>query len=102
MGIPRRRLLLSLAIAVALTVGLGASAEAHGCGKYQVLPGERKVVVLERCGEPWWREIVGWQRAENGWDVPVEEFWYETPHGVHHVLTFVGPVLVGESSVRKP
>lgn len=97
---PRRWLVFVPALL--LSLALAAPALGHRCGKYNVLPGERKVSVLQKCGEPEFREIVGYVWLREGVELPVEEFWYPTPHGVHHVLTFVGPELRSETSVRKP
>lgn len=97
---PRRWLLLVPAVVLCLL--LAAPAAAHRCGKYTVIAGEPKFTVLEKCGEPEWREVVGWYYATETVELPIEEFWYATPNGVYHVLTFYGPELRDERSVRRP
>jgi len=93
---------LAFVSALLLGLALSAPAQAHRCGKYLILPGERMVSVLQKCGEPEWRQLVGWEEVREGVELPIEELWYPTAHGVYHVLTFVGPELRSEASVRKP
>ncbi len=80
-------LLLAVRIAPASET---AAASSMRCGNRLVLPGDSKYRVLQRCGEPEYRE-----RISGYLERPMEQwFYYRGPQHFSRILTFDGNTLV--------
>ncbi|MCJ8168848.1 DUF2845 domain-containing protein [Atopomonas sediminilitoris] len=95
----RFSLLISLTLAA---LAFSQSAHAMRCGSKLVNEGDLAFEVLERCGEPRQRDIVGYtltydQRRE----FKIEEWVYGPRSGVYYILTFEGTRLSRIESRRK-
>ncbi|MEH6358820.1 MAG: DUF2845 domain-containing protein [Pseudomonadales bacterium] len=86
---------------VVLAAGLfstQAQASSFKCNNYFVSTGDRKAIVLLRCGEPFFAEVVSGDD-----ETKVEEWTYKSPgyKGFLRVLTFRGSRLVDISVAEK-
>jgi hypothetical protein len=79
-------LLLALACAASL-----AQAETLRCGSQLVSLGDRRFEVLQKCGEPAFRDLVGYSLGPNDRrEYPIEEWVYGPSNGMLSILTFEG------------
>jgi hypothetical protein len=79
-------LLLALACAASL-----AQAETLRCGSQLVSLGDRRFEVLQKCGEPAFRDLVGYSLGPNERrEYPIEEWVYGPSNGMLSILTFEG------------
>jgi len=79
-------LLLALAGASSL-----AQAETLRCGSQLVSLGDRRFEVLQKCGEPAFRDLVGYSLGPNERrEYQIEEWVYGPDNGMLSILTFEG------------
>ncbi|MET1081399.1 MAG: DUF2845 domain-containing protein [Pseudomonas sp.] len=72
------------------------------CGSQLISVGERAFEVLERCGEPTYRDLIGYSLAGNEQrELKVEEWVYGPTNGMLRILTFEGNRLTRIESRRK-
>ncbi|SFI95614.1 Protein of unknown function [Pseudomonas guineae] len=74
---------------------LGASflvqAETLRCGSQLVSLGDRRFEVLQKCGEPAFRDLVGYSLGPNQRrEYTIEEWVYGPSNGMFSILTFEG------------
>jgi hypothetical protein len=78
------------------------SANALRCGSDLVNVGDFKYEVLERCGEPNSKEIVGFTLNDSGdRELRIEHWVYGPWNGYYYVMVFEGGILVEIVSRRK-
>lgn len=90
-----------LALAVAIPAGADAEARTMRCGSRLISIGDRTFEVLDRCGEPVRRDLVGYTLGANyRREFTVEEWVYGPANGMLRILTFEGNRLVRIESRR--
>lgn len=68
-----------------------AQAETLRCGSQLVSLGDRRLEVLQKCGEPAFRDLVGYSLGQNQRrEYPIEEWVYGPSNGMLSILTFEG------------
>ncbi len=79
------RLLAAMLLAACLSPSV-ALAETLRCGSYLIRVGDTKVDVIQRCGEPFFREVISGANERN------EEQWYYVPASTQfqRIVTFRG------------
>ena len=83
-----RRLLLLLALAGTSSL---TYADTLRCGSRLVNLGDRAFEVLQKCGEPAFRDPVGYTLGPyNRRETSIEEWAYEPSNGMFTILTFEG------------
>ena len=84
-----------LTIALVLTCGL-AEAGTLRCGSKLINEGDRAFEVQRKCGEPEYRDLVGYTGGANYGDreLVIEEWVYGPTNGMLSILTFQGNRLV--------
>lgn len=90
---------------VALTLALAAShavaSETLRCGSQLISLGDRSSEVLQKCGEPVSRDVLGYKRSANRREeFQVEEWTYGPSNGMYQYLRFEGNRLRQISSKR--
>lgn len=91
-------------IILSLLVPLNSAFAGMRCGTNLVSEGDSKLEVLEKCGEPLSKEIVGYIKYRRQWygkTVKLEEWIYDIPGGYYYLLTFEGSRLVKVEQIRK-
>lgn len=84
-----RQLVLSFTLAVAASHA--AAAETLRCGSQLVSVGDRSSEVLQKCGEPASRDVLGYKRsADRREEFQVEEWTYGPNGGMYRYLRFEG------------
>ncbi|NLC08553.1 MAG: DUF2845 domain-containing protein [Gammaproteobacteria bacterium] len=78
-----------------------AQAQTMRCGTELVSVGNRGIEVVRKCGEPAYKEVIGYtlgasQRSE----LRIEEWIYGPRNGMYHYLRFEGGTLIKISSSR--
>lgn len=78
-----------------------AQAQTMRCGTELVSVGNRGFEVVRKCGEPAYKEVIGYtlgasQRSE----LRIEEWIYGPRNGMYHYLRFEGGTLIKISSSR--
>lgn len=85
-----RALSTALLLALACTASQ-AQAETLRCGSQLVSLGDRRFEVLQKCGEPAFRDLVGYSLGPNErHEYPIEEWVYGPSNGMLSILTFEG------------
>jgi hypothetical protein len=93
------RLLAGLALVI--TVGQASAADTLRCGSQLISVGDRSSEVLQKCGEPVSRDVLGYKRSANRREeFPVEEWTYGPNSGMYQFLRFEGNRLTQITSKR--
>ncbi|NUU37267.1 DUF2845 domain-containing protein [Pseudomonas sp. C2B4] len=93
------RLLSGLALAIA--AGQAGAADTLRCGSQLISVGDRSSEVLQKCGEPVSRDLLGYKRSANKREeFQVEEWTYGPKGGMYQYLRFEGNRLVQINSKR--
>jgi hypothetical protein len=84
--------ILTVTLLLTLTsVSLQAQAETMRCGSQLVSLGDRRFEVLQKCGEPAFRDQVGYALGPNERrEYQIEEWVYGPENGMLSILTFEG------------
>ncbi|HJE70511.1 DUF2845 domain-containing protein [Pseudomonas oryzihabitans] len=78
-----------LLAAFTLLVATGATADSMRCGNALVSRGDRAFEVLQKCGEPAHRDLVGYELGRNERrEAVIEEWVYGPKNGANYILTF--------------
>jgi hypothetical protein len=94
-----RQLLLALAVTAAASQAWGA--DTLRCGSQLISVGDRSSEVLQKCGDPVSRDLLGYKRSANRREeFPVEEWTYGPNGGMYQYLRFEGNRLVQITSKR--
>ncbi len=86
-----------------LTISLApwAAADTMRCGSQLISLGQRAFEVQERCGEPTYRDLIGYSLGGNEQrELKVEEWVYGPTNGMLRILTFEGNRLTRIESKR--
>lgn len=79
---------LSLAL---LCIGAAAQADTLRCGNQLVNIGDRSFEVMQKCGEPAFRDLVGYSLGPTErHEYKIEEWVYGPDNGMLSILTFEG------------
>ncbi|MBU0809202.1 MAG: DUF2845 domain-containing protein [Gammaproteobacteria bacterium] len=85
------RTLTSTLLLALLGAAFMAQAETLRCGSQLVSLGDRRFEVLQKCGEPVFRDLVGYSLGPNQRrEYPIEEWVYGPNNGMLSILTFEG------------
>lgn len=96
---PYKKAIIALCI-VLLTTGtglarFGTTKSSFRCGTNLVSTGDHKLVVLSKCGDPVYKDIIGYRLSRNGSrEYKIEEWAYGPDNGYFTILTFEGGDLV--------
>ena len=72
------------------------------CGNDLVSEGDRKFEVLNKCGEPFSKEVVGYTITnDKKRELKIEEWVYGPKDGYYNLLIFIGGILKEIKSIRK-
>jgi hypothetical protein len=94
-----KRLLFALALTAA--TGHASAADTLRCGSQLISVGDRSSEVLQKCGEPVSRDLLGYKRSANRREeFQVEEWTYGPNGGMYQYLRFDGNRLVQITSKR--
>jgi hypothetical protein len=94
-----KRLLLGFSLAILANQALAA--DTLRCGSQLISVGDRSSEVLQKCGEPVSRDLLGYKRSANRREeFQVEEWTYGPNGGMYQYLRFEGNRLVQITSNR--
>ncbi|WP_433741510.1 DUF2845 domain-containing protein [Pseudomonas putida] len=94
-----KRLLLVLTLA--MVSNQASAADTLRCGSQLISVGDRSSEVLQKCGEPVSRDLLGYKRSANKREEFQVEEWTYAPHGgMYQYLRFEGNRLVQITSKR--
>lgn len=97
------RLLLCCLTLLALAAPAGAST--LRCGSALVSSGDHALEVLDKCGEPASREIIGYRQRGDYWgnreELRIDEWVYGPRNGMYYFLRFEASRLVQIDSRRR-
>ncbi|WP_166216998.1 DUF2845 domain-containing protein [Pseudomonas atagonensis] len=80
-----------LVMALALLAGQASASDTLRCGSQLVSLGDRSSEVLQKCGEPVSRDMLGYKRSANRREeFQVEEWTYGPSNGMYQYLRFEG------------
>lgn len=89
------------AIALALVASQASASDTLRCGSQLVSLGDRASEVLQKCGEPVSRDVLGYKRSANRREeFQVEEWTYGPNGGMYQYLRFEGNRLTQITSKR--
>ncbi|UFQ03020.1 DUF2845 domain-containing protein [Pseudomonas fitomaticsae] len=89
------------ALGLALIVSQAAASDTLRCGSQLVSLGDRASEVLQKCGEPVSRDLLGYKRSANRREeFQVEEWTYGPSNGMYQYLRFEGNRLKQINSKR--
>ena len=90
-----------LSLSLLLVAGQAAAADTLRCGSQLISVGDRSSEVLQKCGEPVARDLLGYKRSANRREeFQVEEWTYGPNSGMYQYLRFEGNRLVQITSKR--
>ncbi|QAX86950.1 hypothetical protein C2E19_25255 [Pseudomonas sp. DTU12.3] len=79
------------ALALTLAAGHASASDTLRCGSQLVSLGDRSSEVLQKCGEPVGRDVLGYKRSANRREeFQVEEWRYGPNNGMYQYLRFEG------------
>ncbi|SMQ29341.1 Protein of unknown function [Pseudomonas helmanticensis] len=79
------------ALALTLAAGHASASDTLRCGSQLVSLGDRSSEVLQKCGEPVGRDVLGYKRSANRREeFQVEEWTYGPNNGMYQYLRFEG------------
>ncbi|MGY2259340.1 DUF2845 domain-containing protein [Pseudomonas sp. SDO55104_S430] len=94
-----RQLLFALVLATSASPAFAA--DTLRCGSQLISVGDRAGEVLQKCGEPVSRDMLGYKRSANRREeFPVEEWTYGPKSGMYQFLRFEGNRLTQITSKR--
>ncbi len=74
-----------------LAATTAAADDTWRCGQSLISTGDRSFEVIQRCGTPAIRDVVGYTTDDNGnRQMQIEEWVYGPESGAYHILTFIG------------
>ncbi|MES2818622.1 MAG: DUF2845 domain-containing protein [Pseudomonadota bacterium] len=86
---------------MALTLIGTVQADTLRCGSQLISVGDRAFEVQQKCGEPRFRDLVGYNLGPNERrESPIEEWVYGPDNGMLRILTFEGSRLIRIESQR--
>jgi len=86
-----RNVLIGLALAMAMAASQASAADTLRCGSQLVSVGDRSSEVLQKCGEPVSRDLLGYKKSANRREeFQVEEWTYGPNGGMYQYLRFEG------------
>ncbi|MCH4897604.1 MULTISPECIES: DUF2845 domain-containing protein [Pseudomonas] len=89
------------AMGLALIASQAAASDTLRCGSQLVSLGDRASEVLQKCGEPVGRDLLGYKRSANRREeFQVEEWTYGPSNGMYQYLRFEGNRLKQINSKR--
>ncbi len=78
-------------IAMTLATGHASASDTLRCGSQLISLGDRSSEVLQKCGEPVSRDVLGYKRSANRREeFQVEEWTYGPSNGMYQYLRFEG------------
>nr|WP_160108422.1 DUF2845 domain-containing protein [Pseudomonas izuensis] len=90
-----------LALGLAMVASQAWAADTLRCGSQLISVGDRSSEVLQKCGEPVSRDLLGYKRSVNRREeFQVEEWTYGPNGGMYQYLRFEGNRLVQITSKR--
>ncbi|VVN90246.1 DUF2845 domain-containing protein [Pseudomonas fluorescens] len=90
-----------IGLALALTASQALAADTLRCGSQLISVGDRSSEVMQKCGEPASRDVLGYKRSVNKREeFQVEEWIYGPNSGMYQYLRFEGNRLVQINSKR--
>ena len=90
-----------IGLALALTASQALAADTLRCGSQLISVGDRSSEVMQKCGEPASRDVLGYKRSVNKREeFQVEEWVYGPNSGMYQYLRFEGNRLVQINSKR--
>ncbi|MFJ4197303.1 DUF2845 domain-containing protein [Pseudomonas sp. NPDC089534] len=90
-----------IALLLALAAGQAYASDTLRCGSQLVSLGDRASEVLQKCGEPLSRDLLGYKRSANRREeFQVEEWTYGPSNGMYQYLRFEGNRLKQINSKR--
>jgi hypothetical protein len=93
------RLLIGLGLVI--VVSQASAADTLRCGSQLISVGDRSSEVLQKCGEPVSRDVLGYKRSANRREeFQVEEWTYGPNGGMYQFLRFEGNRLTQITSKR--
>jgi hypothetical protein len=93
------RLLIGLGLVI--VVSQASAADTLRCGSQLISVGDRSSEVLQKCGEPVSRDVLGYKRSANRREeFQVEEWTYGPNSGMYQFLRFEGNRLTQITSKR--
>jgi hypothetical protein len=93
------RLLIGLGLVI--VVSQASAADTLRCGSQLISVGDRSSEVLQKCGEPVSRDVLGYKRSANRREeFQVEEWTYAPNGGMYQFLRFEGNRLTQITSKR--
>jgi hypothetical protein len=96
-----KRLLHGLGLALAISTSQASAADTLRCGSQLISVGDRSSEVLQKCGEPVSRDLLGYKRSANRREeFQVEEWTYGPNGGMYQYLRFEGNRLKQITSKR--
>lgn len=96
-----RRVLMGLSVTLTLAASQAWATDTLRCGSQLVSVGDRSSEVLQKCGEPIARDLLGYKRSANRREeFQVEEWTYGPNSGMYQYLRFEGNRLKQITSKR--
>ncbi|KAA0969889.1 DUF2845 domain-containing protein [Pseudomonas sp. ANT_H12B] len=90
-----------MSLTLAMVAGQASAADTLRCGSQLVSVGDRSSEVLQKCGEPVSRDLLGYKRSANRREeFQVEEWTYGPNGGMYQYLRFEGNRLKQITSKR--
>ena len=90
-----------VAVTLAFAASHAAASDTLRCGSQLISVGDRSSEVLQKCGEPVSRDLLGYKRSANKREEFQVEEWTYAPHGgMYQYLRFEGNRLVQITSKR--
>ena len=93
--------ILVLISCLLLTVNTAFADRSFRCGGDLIERGDRRLKVLQACGEPVSKDVVGYTVRGGVRELKIEEWVYGPKDGHYYYLTFIGGRLAEIESVRK-
>jgi len=95
-------LILVLVSCLLLTAHTALAGSVFRCGNELIETGDRRFEVLQKCGEPVSKEVVGYTiTRDKKRELKIEEWVYGPEHGQYYYLIFEGALLVEIESVQE-
>lgn len=92
-----------IAVTLAFAAGHATASDTLRCGSQLISLGDRTSEVLQKCGEPVSRDVLGYKRSANRREeFQVEEWTYGPSNGMYQYLRFEGNRLRQINSKRGP